>query len=224
MSPRFLWIKCPITRAFPTDLDIFGLILYSMLTFMAFMSMLVYLEECVYIYKKVPANKKSVMIWVNGAAPVRTLKCNCCFIPDNNYVPFFKGNACVLGDRHHVVFGHVDPQSHHVYRHDLSMVGFCFWAARRSPFTARCAVFWHPLTFAETGSFSKLLGVLAVSALSASSCSYFAIVVFKFLILMLEEVGGDEAFLRRAGKHKLKISTGPCCCCCLCLPYVAIKR
>lgn len=40
---------------------------------MALMSMLVYLEECVYIYKKVPANKKSVIIWVNGAAPVRTL-------------------------------------------------------------------------------------------------------------------------------------------------------
>ncbi|CAF97995.1 unnamed protein product [Tetraodon nigroviridis] len=30
-----------------TDLDIFGLILYSMLTFMALMSMLVFLEECV---------------------------------------------------------------------------------------------------------------------------------------------------------------------------------
>lgn len=60
--------------AFPSsraDLDIFGLILYSMLTFMAFMSMLIYLEECVYIYKKVAANKKSVIVWVNGAAPVR---------------------------------------------------------------------------------------------------------------------------------------------------------
>lgn len=58
----------------------------------------------------------------------------------------------------------------------------------------------------------------------SSLCSYFAVVVFKFLILMLEEVGGDEAFLRRAGRHKLKISTGPCCCCCVCLPYVAISR
>lgn len=49
----------------------FGLILYSVLTFMAAASMLVFLEECVYVYKKVPANKKSVIIWVNGAAPVR---------------------------------------------------------------------------------------------------------------------------------------------------------
>lgn len=55
----------------PTELDIFGIILYSVLTFMATASMLVYIEECVYIYKKVPSNKKSIIIWVNGAAPVR---------------------------------------------------------------------------------------------------------------------------------------------------------
>lgn len=60
-----------ISLPLPPDLDIFGIILYSVLTFMAAVSMLVYLEECVYIYKKVPANKKSVIIWVNGAAPVR---------------------------------------------------------------------------------------------------------------------------------------------------------
>lgn len=68
-----------------TDLDIFGLILYSMLTFMALMSMLVFLEECVYIYKKVPAHKKSVIIWVNGAAPVGTLLPN----PDHHPFPAF---------------------------------------------------------------------------------------------------------------------------------------
>lgn len=38
---------------------------------MAVVSMLVFIEECIYIYRKVPANKKSVIIWVNGAAPVR---------------------------------------------------------------------------------------------------------------------------------------------------------
>uniref|UniRef100_A0A3Q3FVH7 Solute carrier family 51 member A n=1 Tax=Labrus bergylta TaxID=56723 RepID=A0A3Q3FVH7_9LABR len=116
---------------FQKKLDIFGLILYSVLTFMAAVSMLVYIEECIYIYRKVPNNKKSVIIWVNGAAPViGTMSC----------------------------LGMWIPQSHH------------------------------------------------------------------FLILMVEEVGGDEGFLKRAGKHKLKISTGPCCCCCLCLPYVAITR
>ncbi|KAM4718210.1 organic solute transporter subunit alpha [Anableps anableps] len=129
------------------NLDIFGIILYSVLTFMATVSMLVFLEECVYIYKKAPANKKSVIIWVNGAAPV---------------------------------------------------IG-----------TMSCIGMWIPK---------------AVMITDLTSTTYFAIVVFKFLIMMMEEIGGDEAFLKRADKHKLKISTGPCCCCCPCLPYVAITR
>ena len=54
--------------------------------------------------------------------------------------------------------------------------------------------------------------------------SYFAIVVFKFLVLMIEEAGGDEAFLLRSKTKTLRISTGPCCCCCPCLPHVAITR
>ncbi|XP_029955585.1 organic solute transporter subunit alpha [Salarias fasciatus] len=128
-------------------LDLFGIILYSILTFMATMSMLVFIEECVYIYRKVPARKKTILIWVNGAAPV---------------------------------------------------IG-----------SLSCLALWIPRATMFTDMFS--------------AC-YFAIVVFKFLIMMLEEVGGDEAFLRRAGKHKLKISTGPCCCCCCCLPHVDITR
>ncbi|XP_007547906.1 organic solute transporter subunit alpha [Poecilia latipinna] len=127
--------------------DVFGIILYSVLTFMATISMLVFLEECVYIYKKVPANKKSAIIWVNGAAPVIS--------------------------------------------------------------TMSCIGMWIPR---------------AVMITDLTSGTYFAIVVFKFLIMMLEEIGGDEAFLKRYSKHKLKISTGPCCCCCLCLPHVAITR
>lgn len=129
------------------NLDSFGIILYSVLTFMAATSMLVFIEECVYIYRKVPTNKKSVIIWVNGAAPViATMSC--------------------LG----------------------------MWVPKATMFT------------------------------DMTSACYFAIVVFKFLIMMLEEIGGDEAFLRRKGKHKLKISTGPCCCCCPCLPHVEITR
>ncbi|KAK5603277.1 Organic solute transporter subunit alpha [Crenichthys baileyi] len=129
------------------NLDVFGIILYSVLTFMATVSILVFIEECVYIYKKVPANKKSVIIWVNGAAPV---------------------------------------------------IG-----------TMSCIGMWIPK---------------AVMITDMTSATYFAIVVFKFLIMMLEEIGGDEVFLKRANKHKLKISTGPCCCCCPCLPHVAITR
>ncbi|XP_008305803.1 organic solute transporter subunit alpha [Cynoglossus semilaevis] len=139
--------KPPLAIDIIVNLDIFGIILYSILTFMATVSVLVYIEECIYIYRKVPSNKKSVIIWVNGAAPViATMSC--------------------LG----------------------------MWIPRATMFT------------------------------DMTSACYFAIVVFKFLVLMLEEIGGDEAFLKRAGKHKLKISTGPCCCCCLCLPYVHITR
>ncbi|XP_012718433.2 organic solute transporter subunit alpha [Fundulus heteroclitus] len=129
------------------QMDVVSIILYSVLTFMAAVSALVFMEECVYIYRKVPANKKSVIIWVNGAAPVIS--------------------------------------------------------------TMSCLGMWIPR---------------AVMFTDMTSATYFAIVVFKFLIMMLEEIGGDEAFLKRADKHKLKISTGPCCCCCPCLPHVSITR
>ncbi|XP_031137947.1 organic solute transporter subunit alpha [Sander lucioperca] len=139
--------KPPLAIDIILKFDIFSIILYTVLTFMATVSMLIFIEECIYIYKKVPANKKSVIIWVNGAAPVI-------------------GTMSCLG----------------------------MWIPRATMFT------------------------------DMTSACYFAIVVFKFLILMLEEVGGDEIFLKRAGRHKLRISTGPCCCCCPCLPYVAITR
>lgn len=129
------------------QLDIFGIVLFSVLTLMATVSMLVFLEECIYIYNKVPPNKKSIIIWVTGAAPViSTMSC--------------------LG----------------------------MWVPRATMFT------------------------------DMTSATYFAVVVFKFLILMIEEVGGDDAFLRRCEKQSFKISTGPCCCCCPCLPNVPITR
>lgn len=97
------------------------------------------------------------------------------------------------------------------------MVGFCV--------PGLLALFLTPADFFAGSFCSEPLGVFVSDrSVRLPARSYFSIVVFKFLILMLEEVGGDEAFLRRAGKHKLKISTGPCCCCCLCLPYVAITR
>ncbi|XP_058505705.1 organic solute transporter subunit alpha [Solea solea] len=139
--------KPPLAMDIILKLDIFGIILYSILTFMAAVSVLLFIEECIYVYRKVPSNKKSVIIWVNGAAPVIA--------------------------------------------------------------TMSCLGMWIPRATMFTDMFS--------------AC-YFAIVVFKFLILMLEEVGGDQAFLKRAARHKLKISTGPCCCCCLCLPFAAITR
>ncbi|XP_051538891.1 organic solute transporter subunit alpha [Myxocyprinus asiaticus] len=129
------------------QLDIFGIVLFSVLTLMATVSMLVFIEECIYIYKKVPANKKSIIIWVTGAAPViATTSC--------------------MG----------------------------MWVPRATMFT------------------------------DMTSTTYFAIVIFKFLILMIEELGGDDALLQCSEKKSFKISTGPCCCCCPCLPDIAVTR
>lgn len=129
------------------QLDIFGIVLLSVLTFMATVSMLIFIEECIYIYKKVPANKKSVIIWVTGAAPVIS--------------------------------------------------------------TMSCLGMWIPR---------------ATMFCDMTSNTYFAVVIFKFLILMIEEVGGDDAFLNRSEKKTLRISTGPCCCCCPCLPSPAVTK
>ncbi|XP_073686622.1 organic solute transporter subunit alpha-like [Garra rufa] len=139
--------EAPYSMDVIMQLDIFGIVIFSLLTFMATVSMLVFIEECIYIYKKVPPNKKSVIIWVTGAAPVIA--------------------------------------------------------------TTSCLGMWVPR---------------ATMFADMTSTTYFAIVVFKFLILMIEEVGGDNAFLSRSKNKSLKISTGPCCCCCPCLPDVPITR
>ncbi|KAK2870153.1 hypothetical protein QQF64_021892 [Cirrhinus molitorella] len=138
--------EAPYSMEVIMQLDIFGIVLFSVLTLMATVSVLVFIEECIYIYKKVPPNKKSVIVWVTGAAPVIA--------------------------------------------------------------TTSCLGMWVPR---------------ATMFVDMTSTTYFAIVIFKFLILMIEEVGGDAAFLKRSEKS-LKISTGPCCCCCPCLPDVAITR
>ncbi|XP_062868209.1 organic solute transporter subunit alpha-like [Trichomycterus rosablanca] len=129
------------------ELDIFDVALYSILTFMATVSLVLYLEECVYVYKNVPSPKKTTIIWVNGAAPViATMSC--------------------LG----------------------------MWIPRATMFT------------------------------DMTSNSYFAVVVYKVLILMIEECGGEKAFLKYSAAHTFKINTGPCCCYCACLPRVHITR
>lgn len=53
---------------------------------------------------------------------------------------------------------------------------------------------------------------------------YFAIVIHKFLLMMIKECGGQNAFLRHFGNDEFKLSTGPCCCCCLCLPTKHVTR
>ncbi|XP_071384964.1 organic solute transporter subunit alpha-like [Centroberyx affinis] len=137
----------PLATEVIKQLDMFGVCIYSMLTFMASLSLLLYLEGCIYVYRKLPHPKKKTIIWINGAGPViATMSC------------------------------------------------FGMWIPR--------AVMFTDMT---------------------SNC-YFAVVVYKVLVLMIEEQGGSNAFLQRYSGETFKISTGPCCCCCLCLPRVPLTR
>ncbi|TNM84918.1 organic solute transporter subunit alpha-like [Takifugu flavidus] len=129
------------------QLDGFEICLYSILTFMSCTSLLLYLELCVFIYRKLPYPKKTTLIWINGAAPViATMSC------------------------------------------------FGMWIPR--------AVMFTDMT---------------------SNC-YFAVVVYKVLVLLVEELGGSNTFLTRFSGKPFRINTGPCCCCCMCLPHVPMSR
>ncbi|XP_042355654.1 organic solute transporter subunit alpha-like [Plectropomus leopardus] len=129
------------------QLDTSGWCLHSMLTLMSCISLLLYLEQCVYIYKNLPYPKKTTLIWINGAAPVISV-----------------------------------------------MSCFGMWIPR--------AVMFTDMT---------------------SNC-YFAVVVYKVLVLLVEEFGGSTAFLKRFSGKPFMIRTGPCCCCCICLPRVPMSR
>ncbi|XP_061595550.1 organic solute transporter subunit alpha-like [Cololabis saira] len=129
------------------QLDVFGICLYSMLTFMSCVSLLLYLEQCVFIYKKLPYPKKTTIIWISGAAPVIS--------------------------------------------------------------TMACLGMWIPR---------------AVIITDMTSNSYFAVVVYKTLVFMIEELGGSGVFLNRFTGKTFRLNTGPCCCYCACLPRVPMSR
>eukprot|EP00064_Thunnus_orientalis_P012067 superscaffoldBa00001807_g12101 len=64
------------------QLDVFGFCLYAMLTLMSCISLLLYLEQCIYIYRKLPYPRKTTIIWINGAAPViATMSCFGMWVP-----------------------------------------------------------------------------------------------------------------------------------------------
>uniref|UniRef100_A0A3Q0QUA8 Organic solute transporter subunit alpha-like n=1 Tax=Amphilophus citrinellus TaxID=61819 RepID=A0A3Q0QUA8_AMPCI len=137
----------PLAMDMIKQLDAFGFCLYFMLTLMSSVSLLLYLEQCVYIYKKLPYPKKTTIIWVNGAAPVIA--------------------------------------------------------------TMACIGMWIPR---------------AVMITDMTSNCYFAVVVYKVMVLLIEELGGSSAFLQQFSGKPFRISTGPCCCCCPCLPQVPMSR
>uniref|UniRef100_A0A672H177 Organic solute transporter subunit alpha-like n=1 Tax=Salarias fasciatus TaxID=181472 RepID=A0A672H177_SALFA len=147
IHPACLRKDPPLAGDMLKQLDTFEFCLYAMLTFMSSVSLLLYLEQCIYIYKKLDYPKKTTLIWISGAAPViATMSC------------------------------------------------FGMWIPR------------------------------AVMITDMTSNCYFAVVVYKVLILMIEEMGGSTAFLKRFGGEPFRINTGPCCCCCCCLPHVPMSR
>ncbi|KAJ7414556.1 Organic solute transporter subunit alpha [Pitangus sulphuratus] len=130
----------PYSEELLRSLDLPGRFLFATLTLMTLIAILVFIEEAVYIYRKTPSSKRSIIIWINAAAPAY--------------------------ERH-------------------------------------------------TGKFKLEF---------SSSPRFFAIVIHKFLMMMIKECGGQKLLLRRFENGRFTISTGPCCCCCLCLPRVPITR
>ncbi|NWV01205.1 OSTA protein, partial [Upupa epops] len=128
-------------------LDLAGRFLFAILTLMTLIANLVFIEEAVYIYRKIPSSKRSIIIWINAAAPVIA--------------------------------------------------------------TTSCIGMWIPRSTMFT---------------DFTAAVFFAIVIHKFLMMMIKECGGQKLLLKRFENDRFKISTGPCCCCCLCLPRVPITR
>ncbi|XP_007557216.1 organic solute transporter subunit alpha-like [Poecilia formosa] len=147
VDPACLRLEAPLALDIIMQLDTFGLCLYSMLSFMSLLTLLLYLEQCVYIYKKVPYPKKISIIWISGASPVVA--------------------------------------------------------------TMACCGMWIPR---------------AIMITDMTSNCYFAVVVYKVLVLLIEELGGMRDFLQRFSGKTFRINTGPCCCCCACLPRVPVSR
>ncbi|XP_025894459.1 organic solute transporter subunit alpha-like [Nothoprocta perdicaria] len=148
LSLHYMWWNK--THAFvfcSAGLDLAGIFLFAILTLMTLIAILVFVEEVVYIYRKIPSSKRSILIWINAAAPVIA--------------------------------------------------------------TTSCIGMWIPRSTMFT---------------DFTAAVFFAIVIHKFLLMMVKECGGQKLFLRRFEKGRFKISTGPCCCCCLCLPRVRITR
>ncbi|OCT91461.1 organic solute transporter subunit alpha [Xenopus laevis] len=58
------------------------MLLFAMLTFMTLVSLLVFLEESYYMYRKMPSPKSSILIWINsGAMMISTTSCFGMWIP-----------------------------------------------------------------------------------------------------------------------------------------------
>ncbi|XP_072790899.1 organic solute transporter subunit alpha-like isoform X2 [Taeniopygia guttata] len=72
----------PYSEELLRSLDLPGRFLFATLTLMTLIAILVFIEEAVYIYRKIPSSKSSIIIWINAAAPViSTTSCIGMWVP-----------------------------------------------------------------------------------------------------------------------------------------------
>ncbi|KAM9319562.1 organic solute transporter subunit alpha-like [Gastrophryne carolinensis] len=74
--------QAPYSYEILERLDTTGQLLFAILTFMAVVAVIVFIEEAYYMYNKISGPNKSTIIWVNAAAPVlATTSCVGMWIP-----------------------------------------------------------------------------------------------------------------------------------------------
>ncbi|KAM4797441.1 organic solute transporter subunit alpha-like [Rhinophrynus dorsalis] len=74
--------QAPYAYEILQNLDTTGILLFAILTFMTVVSVLVFLEEAYYMYKKMPSPKNTILIWINsGAMMIATTSCFGMWIP-----------------------------------------------------------------------------------------------------------------------------------------------
>ncbi|KFQ29582.1 Organic solute transporter subunit alpha, partial [Mesitornis unicolor] len=82
-------------------LDLPGRFLFAILTLMTLIANLVFIEEAVYIYRKIPSSKRSIIIWVNAAAPViATTSCIGMWIPRSTMFTDFTAAVYIYTHTH----------------------------------------------------------------------------------------------------------------------------
>ncbi|XP_009891423.1 PREDICTED: organic solute transporter subunit alpha-like [Charadrius vociferus] len=87
-------------------LDLPGRFLFAILTLMTLIANLVFIEEAVYIYRKIPSSKRSIIIWVNAAAPViATTSCIGMWIPRSTMFTDFTAAVRFANDRFKISTG-----------------------------------------------------------------------------------------------------------------------
>ncbi|KAG9485689.1 organic solute transporter subunit alpha-like [Eleutherodactylus coqui] len=67
--------QAPYSHEILEQLEITGILLFAILTFMTLVTTLVFLEEAYYMYRKISGTKKAILIWVNAAAPIIAITC-----------------------------------------------------------------------------------------------------------------------------------------------------